>query len=370
MAGAKTPSSARSDRLQLQPPHAVDGSPVRMRLLDPARDVPAVCALFAEVFGHPLTEEHWRWKYTQAPGASHYHAVAEHEGSGQMLGYMGVAMVPGVRAGQAIRMGQACDLMISPQARSGIGPDSVYRHVMHTIRSAAHTPQVSPPGAAPLFIYGFPGQRPATLAMRLGIQRRLQICAQYATAPQPSAGLLAAWWRRHNPRRWQLQAQPASVQAWSDAVLDPIWADAAHRLQAQAQQAPDAARPAIVKNGAYLRWRYLQHPLQQAALAQDGTPPYTLWLLARGKQAPAGWLVTRPMPSGPTVVDSCLPPDLVATALQALPATPEGTPWCSWLPHAGAQAQDTPIWATAMCGGQFFDHWPGPALQPGDTDVF
>lgn len=354
----------------LIPPVAADGSPVTMRLLDPAHDIPAVCQLFTEVFGSPITEAQWRWKYQQAPGSSHYHALAVHQASGQLLGHMGVAIVPGLRGAQPIRMAHACDLMISPLARAGIGPDSIYRHIMHAVRSAAHSSAISPSGAPPLFMYGFPGQRPGTLATRLGIQRRLQICTQYTLPVQEPTGGLRRWWSKASPWRLQALTQPATDAAWSDAALNPVWQRHAQEQAWQAQAAPQAARPGLIKNAAYLRWRYLHHPQQWA----DGSaaPLYTLWLLQHRGQGASGWLITRQSPQ-PTVVDSCLPggPDAVAAALHALPAPVGGSAgWTSWLPHPQAQAQETPIWATAMCGAAFHDDWPGPAFQPGDTDVF
>ena len=365
-------------RAALREPRALDGSPLVMRGFDSDNDLQGLCQLFSDVFGQSMDTSQWRWKYMQAPGSQHYHAVAAHAHTGQLLGHMGVIILPGVRGGQPIRMAHATDLMVSPLARTGLGPDSVYRHIMHTVRERALD---AGPDAAPLFMYGFPGQRPATLAMRLGIQRRLQICTQYAlpatTAPR---GTLAQWWARVGRRPLQAVAQPADAQSWSDAVLDPIWQRRAGELAAQAQTDPAGARPSLVKNAAYLRWRYLLHPQQNAA-GSGGAPLYTLWLLQRRGRPPCGWVVTRLQPQ-PIVVDSCLPggPQAVVAALRALPlpATlapelslqPIETPWISWLRHPQAQATETPIWATAMQGAQFHENWPSPEFQPGDTDVF
>lgn len=365
-------------RAPLRQPMALDGSPLVMRGLHADHDLQGLCGLFGDVFGQPMEQSQWRWKYMQAPGSQHYHAIAANAQTGRLMGHMGVIILPGVRGGQSIRMAHATDLMISPQARSGIGPYSVYRHIMHTVRERALD---AGPDAAPLFMYGFPGQRPATLAMRLGIQRRLQICTQYALpATNAPKGALAQWWARVGRRPLQAVAQPADAQSWSDAVLDPIWQRRAGELAAQAQTDPAGARPSLVKNAAYLRWRYLLHPQQHAA-GTGGAPLYTLWLLQRRGRPPCGWVVTRLQPQ-PIVVDSCLPggPQAVVAALRALPlpATlapelslqPIETPWISWLRHPQAQATETPIWATAMQGAQFHENWPSPEFQPGDTDVF
>lgn len=372
MHNAQNPPHAQlGDRgAALREPRALDGSPLVMRGLDGDHDLQGLCQLFSDVFGQPMDTSQWRWKYMQAPGSQHYHAVAAHAHTGRLLGHMGVIIVPGVRGGQEIRMAHASDLMVSPLARTGLGPDSVYRHIMHTVRERALD---ADPHAAPLFMYGFPGQRPATLAMRLGIQRRLQICTEYTTAPAASTAARPGLWPRlwhwigagqRSPLRIQAQAQPSLDTAWSDAVLDPLWRNRAWEL---AFQPPQQARPHIAKTGAYLRWRYLHHPRQHA---QPGAPLYTLWFLGRPGRAPEGWLVTRQHPH-PTVVDSSLPPgdDWTAAALQALPPPASGS-WVSWLSHPGALARPTPIWATAMQGAQFYDGWPSPVFQPGDTDVF
>lgn len=360
---------ASNQRVELREPRALDGSLLVMRGFCGDDDLPGLCQLFSEVFGHSMDVSQWRWKYMSAPGAEHYHALAAHAHTGQLLGHMGVIVVPGVRGGQAIRMAHATDLMVSPLARTGLGGDSVYRHIMHAVRERA---LAATPNAAPLFMYGFPGQRPATLAIRLGIQRRLQICTEYATAPVSVAASAGLWARlRHllvagqrNPLRIKAHPQPSTDEAWSDAVLDSLWQKYAGELALQSQQ---EARPCIAKTGAYLRWRYLHHPLQHT---QSGAPLYTLWLVGSASRDPLGWLVTREHPQ-PTVVDSCLPMDasLMAAALQSLPPSATGE-WVSWLPHPGALARPTPIWATAMQGSQFYDWWPSPAFQPGDTDVF
>ena len=353
----------------LTQPLAADGSPLVMRGLNTDSDLQGVCQLFSDVFSQPMDTAQWRWKYMQAPNSQHYHALAVHMHTGQVLGHMGVLIVPGVRGALPIRMAHATDLMISPLARTGLGTDSVYRHIMHTVRELALN---ADPGAPPLFMYGFPGRRPATLAIRLRIQRQLQICTEYVTHDSAALPLsawqrLQQWWRKRNRLRVLAQPQPAEAAAWSDAVLDSLWQSHVHELAAQP---PEQAQPSIAKTGAYLRWRYLNHPQQYAQPHTQHSQRYTLWLLNRPGHPPQGWLITSQQPK-PTVVDSCLPmgDDWIEASLQALLTKTAGS-WASWLPHPSAQAQATPIWATAMQGAQFYDHWPSPAFQPGDTDVF
>lgn len=337
------------------------------RSLHAPQDVPGVCHLFETVFHQSMSLSHWDWKYQQAPGSERLSVVVERVATSEIVGHMGMIIVPGLRAGQPLRMGQICDVMLHPQVRAGIGPHGMYQRMHSALRSLAHAP--STVARAPLFMYGFPGTRPAVLGERVGLYRRMQICTEYVSSlPVHDGKGWSAFWARNNPWRLQALPQPPVQQAWSDTVLDGVWQRHLKLIAAQPQL--DAA-PRIVKNAAYLRWRYLHHPMQQQSVGQ--ALPYTLWLLRRMGFAPIGWLITRRDPH-PVVVDSCLPPEpgWAEAALQALPA-PRATSaagWISWLAQANAQAVQTPIRAVEALGQPFHPDWPSPQFQPGDTDVF
>lgn len=355
----------------MSPHHTGDGEEAdgfRFRRLCPKTDLAGVCQLFETVFRQPMDPSYWRWKYAQSPAGGSFNVVVEQIETGRLVGHMGVIVVPGERAGEALRMGQVCDVMLHPDVRAGIGPRSIYQRMNNALRHLAHAPAPDP--CAPLFMYGFPGLRPANLGERIGVYRPLQICTEYHLAVvQQSAW--AAFWTRHSPWHLRAQAMPASADAWRDARLDALWQRHCARLAAQ----PEAdAAPRITKNAAYLRWRYLLHP-QQSPVGEVGLPRYTLWLLRRCGQNPLGWLVTREQPQ-PVVVDSCLPPGpaWATAALRALPppgpAAATAPCWISWLPQTQAIATQTPIHAVEVLGQPFHPHWPGPHFQPGDTDVF
>ncbi|WP_313074021.1 hypothetical protein [Melaminivora sp.] len=347
-------------------PHAgtSDADGLRYRPLDPARDVSAVCALFETVFQQPLTPAAWHWKYLGGPQAGSFSVVAEEVATASLIGHIGVQALPGTRENRPIRLGQTCDVMLHPRARAGFGPQSTYVRMNDALRALVQARQ-----DAPQYLYGFPGQRPARLGERVGVYAPLQVCTQYTVPPPPPRpGLLPAIWHRLSgmgPLRVRLSAiQPTAA---ADAVLDALWQ---RHLQALGAHPQLHAAPRLVKDAAYLRWRYWGHPQQHAAAG--GSPLYTVWLLedARG---PAGWLVTRAQPD-PVVVDSCLPPGAAwsEAALQALPA-PAGAPgarWTCWLPLPGAQARATPIHAVRVLPRPEHDGWPIPVFQPGDTDVF
>lgn len=333
--------------------NAVELDGIRYRGLDSRTDFPAVCQLFETVFQQPMTPAYWQWKYLQGPGSGSFGIVLEHVDTGRMIGHMGVLVLPGTHAGKVLRMGQVCDVMLHPEYRAGIGPQSTYLRMNHALRQLAHAAQAQE--QPPLYMYGFPGLRPANLGERMGVYRRLQICTEYVTILDPfEANPLKGLWHSLNSRQQ------------NDASLDEIWQRHSHAMELHADQ---RRTPHIIKNAAYLHWRYSMHPHQWLVSDQ---PLYTLWLLVKGSLS-IGWVVTRMQPR-PIVVDSCLPPEWTEAALRALPIPSQESGgkqgWISWIAQSQATAVSTPIYAVEVLGQPFHADWPCPGFQPGDTDVF
>lgn len=306
-----------------------------------ADDIESACALFHTVFGHPRSPQEWRWKFAQAPGLGAVNIVAVN-GSGQLLAHAGAQMFEGRWGDQPVRWVQVCDVMVHPQARGDLGPGNLYRKLM---RALDDTLQPLGPASWPMFIYGFPGIRPARLGERMGLYRRLYTCAAQQGDDLPR-GLLARW---RATQGWRAQAVPWS--ALHDPGLAAFWRRTA---------APSVAGIGLLKTAAYLDWRYARHPTQR----------YRLWLLRRAWASPRGWLVTREAGS-PEVIDASLPADLpLRPALAALAAASRTGGWCCWLPGDFPMVS-TPIVAVEISGnGRFHPDWPLPRFQPGDTDVF
>ena len=86
--------------------NAVELDGIRYRRLDARTDVPAVCELFETVFHQSMAPSYWQWKYLQGPGACSFSLVVEHMETERMIGHMGVLVLPGIRDGKALRMGQ------------------------------------------------------------------------------------------------------------------------------------------------------------------------------------------------------------------------------------------------------------------------
>jgi len=305
-----------------------------------------VCRLFATVFQHPIAPAHWRWKYHGAPGVTAVNLVARSAQDGALLGHAGAVILPGQKAGQALRMAQLSDVMVHPRARGGLARSGTYPRLMAAMRAQLQTLAAAGP---PIFAYGFPGETPSRLGTRLGFYRPLYRCTEYLWTPEPSdiARIGARWY-------WRLQALPA--QDWIAPSLDPLWA------RNTAQQ----AAPAVVKNAAYLRWRYAEHPVLS----------YTLWLLRPLIGRPVGWIITRQQPQ-PFIIDACLPPAWLQGAglrrlYQALVRASGISTWSAWGPISDAHTPSwpTPIIAVEFDAGNLHPAWPAPQFQPGDTDVF
>ncbi|MDL5036559.1 GNAT family N-acetyltransferase [Comamonas sp. Y6] len=335
--------------------NSVELDGLRYRRINSLIDFPKVCQLFENVFHQPMVPSYWQWKYLQGPGANSFGIVVEHMETGCMVGHMGVQVLPGMRAGEALRMGQVCDVMLHPEYRAGIGPHSTYLRMNYALRQLAHGPCTKPP----LYMYGFPGVRPANLGERIGVYRRLLVCNEYKTLSGQTDGYSIKNFLHHlNPWRLHIEQIQEEDFLQMDSVFDEIW---------QRYSEINSLVPKIIKNAAYIRWRYWMHPHQNLDSAQS---LYALWGLRKGREL-VGWLVTR-MQSQPTVVDSCLPSDQITEALRLLPMpSPESQKgWISWLAQSKVPAVSTPIHAVEVLGQPFHVDWPCPDFQPGDTDVY
>lgn len=311
--------------------------PVSVEILElPPEHSGAACALFASVFGHPVDQAQWHWKYHAGPRLGQINMAARDD-DGRWVGHAGAIVFPGVYGTRTLPMAQVCDIMVERGARGGFGRAGVYPRLVAALGEQLNARF---PG---VFAYGFPGTRPFTLGERLGYYRRLYVCAE--SRPRPPAPSRLPW------RPWSV----AEID-WHAPRLDRLWQRLSLALQA----------PTVARSGAYVAWRYRDRPAHA----------YRLWLL-RYWFRDAGWLVTRAMPDGSHyVVDALLArPSDAAPACAALSRALAGggnDPACirTWLPLAGAQTVATPIVATEFLAGNWHAAWPSPRFQPGDTDVY
>ncbi len=301
-----------------------------------AADIPEACRLFQNVFGSAITPEHWRWKYLEGPRLGGVNLIAR-GANGELLAHTGGSVFPGVMCGASRSMVQLSDFMVDSAARGGYSVSTVYPRLMRAMQETVAKRFTEP------YAYGFAGVRQFKLGIRLGYYRVLQHYRPAYFAPAASSAWGSALWR-------------ARSIDWDTARLDRIWS----------RRIAEIHRPSILRNGAYLAWRYRDHPVHS----------YQLWLLSHLSRD-NGWFITRIMPNGEIcVVDALLPAKTNASEMVAVLAlaiagsTPALPPIYSWLFQSSQDSAVEPV-----VGGEFkLAHWhsdePSPAFQPGDTDVF
>lgn len=324
------------------PPDAIT-VPAHITALERSQDaIQQACQLFETVFHHPTNPVWWAWKYHQPPRGESVNLVARAPDGDELLGHVGAVVLPGRYAGRDVRMAHLTDVMVHPQARSGLQTDGLYGRLMAAMRERL---QAVTPDALPLYAYGFPGRTPSRLGARLKLYRPLHTCQEYQWREPPGD-----W----SDRLCRLRA--CADGPWPLDLIDRLWLDNVSQHEG----------PTVIKNGAYLQWRYASHPLK----------PYTLWLFGPIMGAPVGWIITRRQPK-PVVVDVMLPA-LWRTAerwhrlLRGLARVSGEGAWSGWLsvPGASQEVAETMIVAVEFDAGGFHPDWPAPQFQPGDTDVF
>jgi hypothetical protein len=152
-----------------------------------------------------------------------------------------------------------------------------------------------------VYSYGFPGERPFRMGERIGFYRRLYVCREARLVPA-SPQARGAWAWRARPIDWGGARPPGAaldVDPCAAAAIDPERAGRAlHTLdRIWSRLGPLQPAPMVARTGAWLAWRYRDHPRNV----------YRVWRVERWFGQP-GWLVTRAMPDGSVcVVDALLP---------------------------------------------------------------
>ncbi len=316
----------------------------RLRAAEPA-DAEALRGLFATVFGKPVTAEVWCWKYQQScalarsagyPCADSLIACTP---AGQIIAHAGALTLPGWYQGRAIPIIQVCDVMVHPKHRGGLGKNNLFTVLLRELlkRIAERLPHA--------FGYGFPGERPYLLGERARVYARLERALEFSIQPKRGLGL---WY--------------TAPLAWDEPRIDLLW----ERLKEQ-------CRLGLIRNRAYLRWRYAVNPAHRYRL-------YGLYHLGRLR----GWGVVTEEHSELRLIDFWGPGDLIRPGLGALARRvglelgQQGQGLNAWLPSGYRQSwwgegRETPVVVAQMC-------WPG-ALRPtvaldllyytmGDVDIF
>lgn len=299
-------------------------------------DEAVIIELFGLVFGQPLSEAQWRWKYTDAGSATPPVKLA-FDPAGRLVGHAGAISLRGWRKNRLLSFFQICDVMVHPAARGQLGGRNLFTRLARELLGdlAQRWPDA--------FAYGFPGQRP----FRLGEYARV-----YGRVEQAAA-------IRRPARRGGLPLLYPQPLAWDDTRLDGLWS----------RQALNFAL-ALVRDQAYLRWRYATHPVH-------GYDLHGLHLAGRL----LGWAVTRRDNNRLLVVDLLLSRRWLQPALAALDRVAWAASfaeWEMWLPRGWREASGGQQELTEVVVANMVWRLPIPTTEVqealyytmGDLDIF
>ena len=302
----------------------------------PDEHIDAACALFLQVFSVDVSPAMWRWKYHGSAQLGAINLVA-YDAQGELVGHAGAIVLPGVDQGQLRAMVQICDVMVAAHHRGGKGDKAVYPALMHAMRAAINARFI---GA---YAYGFPGERPFLLGERLGFYRRAYDIGEQVISPLP---LSTPWWSLS-----RIDVLPQDALLRHSMRLQKIWQ----------HSAKNASSPMVIRDAAYVIWRYAQHPVRR----------YALLILRENWRDVAWWVVAH---EGETlrVVDALGQRARSAYALGLL-AT-----WAGRQGHARLLCWrleiDLPETSTGVVAMQFAlgenEAIRDPCFMPGDLDIF
>jgi hypothetical protein len=180
-------------------------------------DLPALGALFEEVFGATRPPAVWTWKYFHNPRGTTSMVC---EAGGRIVSHCGGTPVRFRDYGTELVALQSVDFMSSPTYPGGIGRGGVFVRTAEKFFEAFCGPSKVP------LVYGFPGERHRILGERLLGYRPVERVAELRMAPRGEG-------RAIEPLSGRDLALFARVPVDLGALRDEV----------------------------YLRWRYLDHPL-------------------------------------------------------------------------------------------------------------
>lgn len=194
----------------------------------------AMRRLFAQVFGHEMTSEHWRWKYLQEQGS----AVGLLRGADMIAHYGGVTRRV-LHRSQPVLACQVCDVMVTRSANAAL----VRKGPLYKVAARFLDAEVGF-GRRHLLAFGFPSARHHAVAKRLGLYGdvdKIVSLAWPAAADAATPGLSMQ----------SIGAIGAGFDVGEARIVDRLW-------RRMASSMPEAI--VGVRDAAWLRYRYLMHP--------------------------------------------------------------------------------------------------------------
>ena len=231
--------------------------PQRVVAVTPTRSAP-MRELFAQVFGHEMSAEHWQWKYARGHGQ----AVALVEDGRVVAHYGGLTRELNV-LGQPQRGCQVCDVMVAPQARRSLAR----RGPLYRIAATFLETQIGW-GLPHAVGFGFPSSRHHEAADRMKLYAAVDRVVQLSWPAQPSAAAQAL------PLRELPTFEGAAGRRWR-RTADRLW-------QGMATDLADVVLG--VRDSRWLQWRFIERPEVSYQL---------LLVCSRWLRRPLGLLVLR-----------------------------------------------------------------------------
>lgn len=204
-------------------------SAVVSRLYRPG-DEDGIMQLFKTVFGRDMTAIEWHWKYSGGASKKVYSSIAVMD-NGEVVAHYGGVPHRMIHQGREIFGLAIGDVMVHPKLRG--------------LKLFKRTAELVPEEAVRNNIYlgyGFPNERALRLPEKLGLYEKIEDV--YESVKEVRFQRTAA--------RYSLKFFPLS---FDDSRIDDLWNDVKASL-----------RLAVVRDRAYLTWRYQRHPLHSYEL--------------------------------------------------------------------------------------------------------
>ena len=183
-------------------------------------------SLFKDVFKVDMSEEFWKWKYSQ----SYKHNLALFDENNSIVGHYGGMYRDMVFFGEHIRGVQVCDTMIAPSARGGKGKKSRLNQLISTFC------ETNIGLDRPYFLaYGFPNRRVMRVAELFNLYSETDRVVEYK------------WHTEDIP----LVLVTETVCLKHKSETDKLWEDMKNEFK---------DRIIGVRDFEYIKYRYIDHP--------------------------------------------------------------------------------------------------------------
>lgn len=295
--------------------------PFELSHLNAGERAERLVVLFEAVFQHAVSPQDWAWKYAHAAS---FHTIACAP-DGSLLGHAGVQFAGQLPNGR--KAGQVCDVMVHPAYRGQL-QGGVFARMLGELAAEAGRRGYG-------LCYGFPGDRPAKLGVRLGVYDEVARPREAIFRPQ-----VATLWQR---------------VGWVVRELDTT--TLARRLDSAAVQ-----RLVVRRTAEQVLWRYVKAPRV-----------YRFFEVGPRWQ-PAAWVVKDGGDGTLLVVDVLGAARCTAASLQALANHSRHTvrTWAHLVAGAQGETAPTPLVTIELAqlpGRSRPDNWFDDG-RPGDVDIY